>query len=52
MLADLHGGGNQDDELVQLEFNEIKNQVRFPFSLLSPSPFAFAPLSLHMLTGL
>ncbi|EGN92513.1 hypothetical protein SERLA73DRAFT_191008 [Serpula lacrymans var. lacrymans S7.3] len=29
ILADLHGGGNQDDELVQLEFEEIKQQVRF-----------------------
>lgn len=44
VLADLHGGGNQDDELVQLEYNEIRNQVEFErtegaksyFDLLKP----------------
>lgn len=34
VLADLHGGGNQDDELVQLEYNEIRNQVCSPPLLL------------------
>ncbi|KAI0051521.1 general substrate transporter [Auriscalpium vulgare] len=29
ILADLHGGGNQDNELVQLEFEEIRGQVYF-----------------------
>ncbi|KAH7922702.1 general substrate transporter [Leucogyrophana mollusca] len=29
ILADLHGGGNQQDELVVLEFEEIKQQVYF-----------------------
>ena len=29
ILADLHGGGNKDAELVQLEFEEIKAQVHF-----------------------
>ncbi|THH31071.1 hypothetical protein EUX98_g3119 [Antrodiella citrinella] len=29
ILADLHGGGNADDELVQLEFAEIREQVHF-----------------------
>lgn len=29
ILADLHGGGNQQDELVVLEFEEIKSQVYF-----------------------
>lgn len=29
ILADLHGKGNKDDELVQLEFEEIKQQVNF-----------------------
>ena len=29
ILADLHGKGNQDAELVQLEFAEIQEQVRF-----------------------
>ncbi|KAL4073580.1 general substrate transporter [Scleroderma citrinum] len=29
ILADLHGGGNQNDELVRLEFEEIKQQVYF-----------------------
>ncbi|TCD66166.1 hypothetical protein EIP91_001720 [Steccherinum ochraceum] len=29
ILADLHGGGDPNDDLVQLEFAEIKEQVRF-----------------------
>lgn len=29
ILADLHGGGNINDELVRLEFEEIKEQVEF-----------------------
>jgi len=29
ILSDLHGGGNQQDELVVLEFEEIKQQVYF-----------------------
>ncbi|GBE84032.1 MFS glucose transporter mfs1 [Sparassis crispa] len=29
VLADLHGNGNADEELVQLEFAEIREQVRF-----------------------
>ena len=29
ILADLHGGGDTNNELVQLEFNEIKEQVNF-----------------------
>ncbi|KAI0071664.1 general substrate transporter [Panus rudis PR-1116 ss-1] len=29
ILADLHGGGDQHNELVQLEFAEIKEQVHF-----------------------
>ena len=29
ILADLHGGGNKNDELVRLEFEEIKQQVQF-----------------------
>lgn len=29
ILADLHGRGNADDELVQLEFEEIRQQVHF-----------------------
>jgi hypothetical protein len=29
ILADVHGEGNPDDELVQLEMAEIKNQVEF-----------------------
>jgi len=29
VLADLHGKGNPRDELVQLEFEEIKQQVYF-----------------------
>ena len=29
ILADLHGNGNKDAELVQLEFEEIKAQVHF-----------------------
>ena len=29
VLADLHGGGNPNDELVQLEYEEIKAQVHF-----------------------
>lgn len=29
ILADVHGNGNPDAELVQLEFTEIKNQVEF-----------------------
>lgn len=29
ILADLHGNGNRDDELVVLEFEEIKEQVTF-----------------------
>ena len=29
ILADLHGGGNQQDQLVVLEFEEIKQQVDF-----------------------
>ncbi|KAI0737117.1 general substrate transporter [Daedaleopsis nitida] len=29
ILADLHGGGDTNNELVQLEFTEIKEQVRF-----------------------
>jgi len=28
ILADLHGGGNKDDELVQLEFHEIVLQIQ------------------------
>ena len=28
-MADLHGKGNQDAELVQIEFAEIQEQVRF-----------------------
>ena len=29
ILADLHGKGNKDDALVQLEFEEIRQQVYF-----------------------
>lgn len=29
ILADVHGGGDPNHELVQLEFNEIKNQIVF-----------------------
>lgn len=29
ILADLHGGGDQQNELVVLEFEEIKHQVYF-----------------------
>ena len=29
ILADLHGGGDRDNQLVQLEFAEIKEQVEF-----------------------
>ncbi|KIJ35233.1 hypothetical protein M422DRAFT_262617 [Sphaerobolus stellatus SS14] len=29
ILADVHGRGDKNNELVQLEFNEIKNQVTF-----------------------
>ena len=29
ILADLHGNGDPDNELVQLEFAEIKGQVHF-----------------------
>ena len=27
VLADLHGGGNKNDELVMLEYEEIRQQV-------------------------
>lgn len=38
VLADLHGGGNKNDELVVLEYEQIKQQVcdRHP---VVPSPF-------------
>ena len=47
ILSDLHGGGNKDDELVQLEYEEIKQQVYFEktegaksyFDLLKPGVF-------------
>ena len=29
ILADVHAGGNENDELVQLEYTEIKTQVEF-----------------------
>ena len=47
VLADLHGGGDPNNELVQLEYEEIKAQVYFEktegaksyFDLLKPSIF-------------
>lgn len=47
ILADLHGGGNTEDELVQLEYAEIREQVHFErtegaksyFDLLKPGIF-------------
>jgi len=39
VLADLHGGGNKNDELVVLEYEEIKQQV-CNSHLVIPSPFS------------
>lgn len=38
VLADLHGGGNKNDELVVLEYEEIRQQV-CNINFIVPSPF-------------
>ena len=42
MLADLHGGGDKSDELVVLEYEEIKQQVKF---LALPTRFSMVTLN-------
>lgn len=37
ILADVHGEGNPEDELVQLEFNEIKQAAEFDRTLAARS---------------